>query len=110
MNAARFRNVAVTTGGTVGFAVLVDLAIVAGYGLFEVDHPTLFARLQTLWSFLSLVVPGMGIGFCVTRKAVRLSAIAYAFGQILIIYRHNWFGYRADGSFLPERQYLLTHW
>jgi len=65
---AQIRNAAVTLAGTMAFVILANLAIVAGFGLFEVDHPTLFARLQPLWSILSLVVPGLGIGLFVTRR------------------------------------------
>ena len=107
MNLAQVRNVVVTLVGAAVFVVLADLAVVAGYGLFEVDRPTLFARLQALWSFLALVVPGLGIGVFAARSAVTLSAAAYLLGEMIIIYRHNWFGYRAAGNYLPEGHYVI---
>jgi hypothetical protein len=107
MSLSQFRNVAVTLAGAAIFVVLSELVVIARSGLFEVDHPTLIARLETLWGLLLLVVPGLTIGLYVTKRAGALSAIAYALGEFIAIYCSNWFGYRAVGDFLPERQYLL---
>ena len=87
--------------------MLSDLVVIARSGLFEVDSPTLFARLEALWSVLLFVVLGIVIGFYVIKRVIVFGAVAYALGELIVIFRHNWFGYRAVGDFLPERQYLL---
>jgi hypothetical protein len=104
---ARFRNIAVTLVGIAIFVILLEVNAIARAGLFEVDHPTLFARLETLWSLLLFIVPGFEIGFYVTKKPVLLGAIACGLGESIGIYRSNFYGYRAIGDFLPERQYML---
>jgi hypothetical protein len=107
MNLSRYRNVAITLAGAAIFVVLSDLVAIARSGLFEVDRPTLFARLETLWSLMLFVVPGVAVGFYVTKRAAAFGAAAYVLGELIAIYRSNWFGYRAVGDFLPERQFLL---
>jgi hypothetical protein len=106
MNNAASRNVAVTLAAAGALVVLSDLAIRAMWGSFEVDSPTLFARLRPLWGALACVVPGISVGFFATYRPILLSVCAYTFGTLVSFYRHGGNGSIAVGNLLPERQFV----
>jgi hypothetical protein len=101
-----YRNIAVTLVGVGTVVFLYDLHIRAMWGSFEVDDPTLFARLEPMWSILLCIVPGLGVGLFVTRRSVWFSGIAYALGVLIGFYAHGGNGSIAVGNILPERQLI----
>jgi len=100
------RNFAVTLVGVGAVFVLSELRIRAMWGSFEVDKPTLFARLETVWSLLLWIIPGVAVGFFVTRRSLWFSAFAYAVGALISIYYHGGNGSIKAGDMLPERHLL----
>jgi hypothetical protein len=101
-----YRNIAVTLVGVGAVVILYNLHIRAMWGSFEVDTPTLFARLEPMWSLLLCIVPGVGVGFFATHRSAWLSGIAYALGVLISFYEHGGNGSIAAGSILPESQLL----
>ena len=97
------RNFAVTLLGVGAVFVLYDLHIRAMWGSFEVDKPTPFARLELMWSLLLCIIPGVAVGFFVTRRSLWLSAFAYAIGALIGFYYHGGNGSIEAGKVLPER-------
>jgi hypothetical protein len=100
------RNFAVTLVGVGAVFVLYDLHIRATWGNVEVDKPTLFARLETMWSLLLCIIPGVAVGFFVSRRSLWLSAFAYALGALIGFYYHGGNGSIEAGDMLPERHLL----
>ena len=107
MNRALYRDSAIAITAIVAVVVLGNVRQRAMSGLFEVDHPTLFARLEPLWSLLVCTVPGIAVGCFATRKPALLSAIAYGLGSIVSFFWHGGNGSIAVGNILPERQFIL---
>jgi hypothetical protein len=106
LNRSLYRNIAITIVGVGMVTLLYDLHIRAMWGSFEVDNPTLFARLEPVWSILLLIVPGVGVGLFVTRGSVWFSGVAYALGALIGFYEHGGNGSIAVGNILPERQLI----
>ena len=104
MNRTLYRDSAITLAAIVAVVVLGDVRQRAMGGLFEVDHPTLFARLEPLWSLFVCTVPGIAVGFFATRKPALLSAIVYGLGSMVSFFWHGGNGAIAVGNILPERQ------
>jgi predicted cobalt transporter CbtA len=102
----RYRNIAVTLAGAGTVVFLYNLHIHAMWGSFEVDNPTLFARLEPMWSILLCTVPGVGVGLFVTRRSLWFSGVAYALGALIGFYEHGGNGSIAVGHILPERQLI----
>ena len=100
------RNFAVTLLGVGAVFVLYDLHIRAMWGSFEVDKPTPFARLELMWSLLLCIIPGVAVGFFVTRRSLWLSAFAYAIGALIGFYYHGGNGSIEAGKMLPDRHLL----
>ena len=106
MNRILYRNSAITLAAVVAVVVLGDIRQRAMDDLFEVDHPTLFARLEPLWGLLACTIPGIGVGFFATRKPALLSALVYGVGAKVSFFWHGGNGTIAVGDILPERQFL----
>jgi hypothetical protein len=100
------RNFVVLVVGIVLVFILYDLHILAMWGRFEVDKPTLFARLEPMWSLLLCILPGIAVGYLVTRRPLWLSAFAYAIGGLIGFFYHGGNGSIDAGSILPEPHYL----
>jgi len=79
----------------------------AAGGLFEVDNPTFFARLEPLWRLLACTVPGVAVGFLVTRRSALIGAIVYGMSAVVNFYYHGGNGSIALGNISPERQFIL---
>jgi hypothetical protein len=56
-------------------------------GLFEVDNPTVFARLYRVWVVLAYAVPGFVVGFFAARHVIALTVTAYGLGYTVLILR-----------------------
>jgi hypothetical protein len=105
MHSAKLRNGVVTLVGTGGVVVLSEL--IRRWAFLQPDRLTPLSWLELVLNLLLLALPGVAIGFHATRRTARLGAIAYALGELIIIYRSNWFGYRGIGDFLPQWPYPL---
>jgi hypothetical protein len=107
MNRTRYRNAIFMLAAVVAVAVLGEVHRRAMGGLFEADHPTLFARLEPVWGLLACTLPGIGLGFFLTRKAALVSAIVYGIGATVGFCWDGGNGSIAIGNVLPERQFIL---
>jgi hypothetical protein len=76
-------------------------------GLFEVDNPTYFARLEPLWRLLACTVPGVAVGYLVARRSTLIGAIVYGISAWVSFAYHGGSGSIALGNVLPERQFIL---
>src|SRR5271154_375182 len=107
MNRAGYRNAIIMLAAVVAVVLLHEVDRRAAGGLFEVDSPTLFARLEPLWRLLACTVPGVAVGFLVTRRSALIGAIVYGIGAVLSFAYHGGNGSIALGNILPERQFIL---
>jgi hypothetical protein len=107
MNRTYCRNAIIMFAAVVAVTFLGEIRQRAMGDLFEVDHPTLFARLEPLWGLLACTVPGIGVGLFSTRKPALISAIAYGIGAMVSFLWHGGNGSIAVGNILPERQFIL---
>jgi hypothetical protein len=77
----------VTLAGAMLLIFLSYVCRMAWSGLFEVDNPTVFARLYRVWVVLAYVVPGLVVGFFAARHVIALTATAYGLGYTFLILR-----------------------
>ena len=98
MDLATLRN------GTFTLVGAAAVVLFTRWPYLQPDHPTYWLLL--ILKLLLLALPGIAIGFFVTRWNGRLSTLAYGVGELVVIYESNWFGYRV-GELLPKWPYPL---
>jgi hypothetical protein len=107
MNRALYRNAIIMLAAVIAGVLLHEVDRRAAGGLFEVDNPTFFARLEPLWRLLACTVPGVGVGFLVARRAALIGATVYGISAVVSFSYHGGNGSIALGNILPERQFIL---
>ena len=74
----------VLLGASIEFALrqVSHAAFWDGFELPPGVYPTYLSRLSWLWTVLSVVLPGVVVGFLLSRYAARLSGLSYLIGYV----------------------------
>jgi hypothetical protein len=104
----------VLLGASIEFALrqVSHAAFWDGFELPPGVYPTYLSRLSWLWTVLSVVLPGVVVGFLLSRYAARLSGLSYLIGYVADFCYHDR-EHQVPHEFLPGLKYwpsLIRAW